>query len=80
MISKRVVNINRNCLKYDVVRPVRFGALQGAAERLFTKPQSGSKIDLNFEALSWFFRKEKPENSYEPGGLVNSLASGTLKI
>ena len=34
----------------------------------------------NFEALSWFFLKEKPQSSYEPGGLVNSLASGTPKI
>ena len=37
-------------------------------------------IEPNFEALSWFFLKEKPQNSYEPGGLVNSLVSGTLKF
>ena len=62
------------------VRPVQFGALPVAAEQLFTKPRSRPKIEPNFEALSWFFLKEKPQNSYEPRGLVNSLVSGTSKI
>ena len=38
------------------------------------------KIEPNFEAPFWHFLKEKPQNSYEPGGLVNSLVSGTPKI
>ena len=61
-------------------RPVQFGALPAAAEQLFTKPRSRRKIEPNFEALSWFFLKEKPQNSHEPGGLVNSLISGTPKM
>ena len=51
------------------MRPVQFGALPAAAEQLFTKPRSQPKIEPNFEVLSWFFLlKEKPQNSYEPGG------------
>ena len=61
-------------------RPVQFGALPAAAGQLLTKPRSRPKIEPNFEALSWFFLEEKPQNSYEPGGLVNSLVSGTPKI
>ena len=47
--------------------------LPAADEQLFTKPRSRRKIKLNFEALSWFFLKEKVQNSYEPGVLINSL-------
>ena len=65
---------------FSRARPVHFGALPAAAKQLFTKPRSRPKIELNFEALSWFFLKEKPQSSYEPGGLVNSLVSGTPKI
>ena len=61
-------------------RPVQFGALPAAAEQLFTKPRSRPKIEPNFEALAWFFLWEKPPKSYEAGGLVNSLVSGTPKI
>ena len=61
------------------VRPVQFGALP-ASKQLLTKPRSRPKIEPNFEALSWLFLKEKATNSYEPGGLVNSLVSGTPKI
>ena len=61
-------------------RPVQFGALPAAAEQLFTKPRSRPKSEPNFEALSWLFAQEKPQNSYEPGGLLNSLVSGTPKI
>ena len=46
------------------VRPVQFGALPAAAQQLLTKPRSRPKI----------------QNSYEPGGLVNSLVSGTPRI
>ena len=60
------------------VRPVQFGALPAAAEQLFTKPLR-PKIELNLQALSWFFLKEKPQNSYEPWGLVNSLVSGNTE-
>ena len=66
--------------EYLKASPVQFGALPGAAEQLFTKPRSQCKIEPNFEALFWFFLKEKPQNSYEPGALVNSLVSGTPKI
>ena len=45
-------------------RPVQFGALPAAAEQLFTKPRSRPKLKPNFEALSCFFLKEKPQNSY----------------
>ena len=62
------------------VCPVKFGALPAAAEQLFTKPRSRPKIEPNFEARSWFFLKDKPQNSYEPEGLANSLVSGTPKI
>ena len=54
-------------------RPVQFGALPAAAGQLFTEPRSQPKIEPNFGALSWFFLKEKPQNSCEPGGLVNSF-------
>ena len=42
------------------MRPLQFGALPAAAEQLFTKPRSRSKIELHFEALSCgFFSKGK---------------------
>ena len=62
------------------IRPVGFGALPAVAEQLFTKPRPRPKIEPNFAAPSWLFLKEKPQNSYEPGGLVHSLVSGTPKI
>ena len=60
------------------VRPVPFGALPAAAEQVCTKPRSLPKIKLNFEAL--VLSEGKPQNSYEPRGLVNSLVSGTPRI
>ena len=39
------------------VRPVQFGALPATAEQLFTNPWSRPKIEPNFEALSWFYRR-----------------------
>ena len=70
--------IGPNCLK---ARPVQFGALPAAAEQLFAKPRSRPKIEPNFAgSISWFFLKEKPQNSYEPGGLAKSLVSGTPKF
>ena len=62
------------------VRPIQFGALPAAAEQSVTKLRSRPKIEPNFDALSWFFLKEKPQNSYEPGVLVNSRVSGTPKV
>ena len=51
----------------------------GCCRTVVTKPRSWPKIESNFEALSWVFLEEKPHNSNEPGGLVNSLVSGTPK-
>ena len=70
----------KHVLHQQLARPVQFGAPPAAAERLFTKPGSRPKIEPNFEAHSWDRQTEKPQNSYEPGGLVNSLVSGTPKI
>ena len=62
------------------MRPVRFGALPPAAEKLFTKPRLRPKIEPNFEAPAWFFLKEKPQNSYEAGGFVNSLVFLDMEV
>ena len=72
-VAPREVAILRHFLELFKIRPVRFGTLPAAAQQLFTKPWSRRKIEPRFEPLSWLYLKEKPQHSYEPGGLVNSL-------
>ena len=69
-------DFNRNCSKHVQSNLVPSRLLPNSC---LLNP-GRSRIEPNFEALSCFSVKEKPQNSYEPGGLVNSLVSGTPKI
>ena len=52
----------RNSLKYVQSNSVPSRLLPNTCD-LFAKHQSRPKIEPNFEALSWFLPKEKPQNS-----------------
>ena len=78
---QELVSIQGWFLAGPKVRPVQFGALLLAAERLFAKPRCrGPKSNRTSILFPVVLSKGKATKFVRPGGLVNSLVSGTLKI